>query len=118
MQRSAWLAIGATTGALIAQIGAPVLVQLAAAALLGASAALIARRRPAAAALAAGVTLILLRGALGTVAVPATQTDLATEGGSHEAVVLSIGTPGGGIQVGGQHHPTPGRRYVGDRLWS
>ena len=98
MQRSAWLAIGATTGALIAQIGAPVLVQLAAAALLGASAALIARRRPAAAALAAGVTLILLRGALGTVAVPATQTDLATEGGSHEAVVLSIGTPGGGIQ--------------------
>jgi competence protein ComEC len=100
MQRSAWLAIGAATGALVLQVRAPLLVQLAGAAIAGATAAaaVIAWRRPAAAAFAAGVTVIVLRGTLGTVAVPATQIDLAREGGSHEAVVLSIGTPGGGLQ--------------------
>src|SRR5688572_22170144 len=98
MQRSAWLAVGAVTGALALQTGTPPLLALAGAALAGATASAIARCRPAAAALAAGVTLILLRGLIGAVAVAPAGSDIAPDRGSHEAIVLSIGTPGDGLQ--------------------
>src|SRR5688572_16223063 len=98
MQRSAWLAVGAVAGALTLQTGTPPLLALVGAALAGATAAAITRRRPAAAALAAGVTLILLRAVIGELAAPPAQSDIAPDRGSHEAIVLSIGTPGDGLQ--------------------
>ncbi|HUP83990.1 MAG TPA: DNA internalization-related competence protein ComEC/Rec2 [Candidatus Limnocylindria bacterium] len=97
MQRSAWLAIGAVCGALICGASPPPALQLIAVPLVVAMGAGL-RRRPAAAALCLGLALILLRSGAGAVvaAPPDKSTDIA--GGSHEALVLSIGTPGDGMQ--------------------
>lgn len=98
MQRSAWLAIGAVCGALIAGVGMPVVVELIAVVGAAASATALRHRRVSAAALLVGAGLILLRAVIGGLgAAPADQSaELAR--GAHTAVVLSIGTPGEGMQ--------------------
>jgi competence protein ComEC len=107
MPRAGWLALGAIGGALLAiEVGSPALDVLAAglAAAVGAVALVI--RRPQVAALAIAGALILGRAAaVGFLAPPlpvapedgaATAASGATS--EHSAVVLSVGTPGGGLQ--------------------
>lgn len=98
MGRSAWLALGAVGGALATQAGAPLAWQLIAAATAVGIAAAVAHRRTAVAALAAGIALVLLRGAVGGLATPPGTPVSAPAGDAHQAVVLSVGTPGGGLQ--------------------
>lgn len=97
MKRSAWLAIGAVCGALIVEAGLPLAGVLAATAAASAI-ALAGRSRPAVAALSIGLALVLLRGAAGVVFQPPTDGSVVVRGSSHQAVVLSIGTPGDGLQ--------------------
>jgi competence protein ComEC len=98
MQRSAWLATGAVAGAVTTQIGLPVAVELGVVAVAALVAAVVARRRPAGAALAAGVALILLRALVGSLAATPNAPAVTPGSGEHEAVVLSVGTPGDGLQ--------------------
>ncbi|MEP7360594.1 MAG: ComEC/Rec2 family competence protein [Chloroflexota bacterium] len=97
MKRSSWLAIGAVIGALVVEAALPVSLELGVA-LLAVIAAVLGRRRPAVAALAIGIALLLLRGAVGSLGSPSATESVAPTGSSHEAVVLSVGTPGGGQQ--------------------
>jgi hypothetical protein len=109
MQRSAWLAIGAVCGALVAGVGLPVTVELIAVPAAIALAVGI-RRQPAAAALSIGVTLILLRAAIGSFGAAPTEQSMDLAGGEHEALVLSIGTPGDGLQRAVLELRPPGAR--------
>jgi len=97
MKRSAWLAVGAALAALAAQAGAPLPVEISCVA-FAAVAVAGARRRPAVAALSAGIALVLLSAAVGSVTAPPPGEAAAPESGRHEAVVLSVGTPGDGLQ--------------------
>ncbi|MEO8625110.1 MAG: ComEC/Rec2 family competence protein [Candidatus Limnocylindrales bacterium] len=97
MKRSVWVAIGAVCGALIAAMGLPLPFVLAG--LVGAVAtALLGRSRPAVAALSFGIALVVLRGAVGFAVQAPVDTSVGVTSSTHEAVVLSIGTPGDGLQ--------------------
>jgi len=111
MQRSAWLAIGAVLGAVTVQVGLPVVLELGALA-VAAFAIAVGRSKPAIAALSAGVALILLRALLGSLAAAPTAPAATPGSGEHEAVVLSVGTPGDGLQraVLELRPPDPGQR--------
>lgn len=97
MKRSAWLAIGAVCGALIVEAGLPFAAVLAATVAAGVL-AFIGRSRPAVAALTIGLALVLLRAAVGAAVQPPSDGSVVVSGSTHEAVVLSIGTPGDGLQ--------------------
>ncbi|MEA2677024.1 MAG: competence protein ComEC [Chloroflexota bacterium] len=98
MQRGAWLALGAVGGALTIQSGVPLALQVTGAALAVVAAAAAGSRRPAAAAMAAGIALILLRGSIGAISGGSSAIVEAPGRGTHDAVVLSIGTPTDGLQ--------------------
>jgi len=97
MKRSAWLAVGAVLAALGLQLAPALPVVVGGAVAVGMAIGL-ARRHVALAAASAGVALVLARGVVGIALEPATGAALAPTGGQHTAVVLSIGTPGGGLQ--------------------
>ena len=97
MKRSAWLAIGAVCGALVVEAGLPASFEVGGA-LIAVIAALAARRRPVVAAVAVGLVLVLLRGAIGAVGQGPAGQSVVPGSGEHEAVVLSVGTPGDGLQ--------------------
>ncbi|MDL2334950.1 MAG: ComEC/Rec2 family competence protein, partial [Chloroflexota bacterium] len=89
--------INKAVGALIIEAGLPFAAVLAATAAAGVL-ALAGRSRAAVAALSVGLVLVLLRGLVGVALKPPIDGSVVVSGSTHEAVVLSIGTPGDGLQ--------------------
>ncbi len=98
MKRSAWLAVGAALAALGIQAGAPLPIVIAGCAIALVVALGGARRQATVAAVSVGVALVFLRASVGTILAPPASQTVAPQDGGHEAVVLSVGTPGGGLQ--------------------
>jgi competence protein ComEC len=106
VKRTSWAALGAVCAALLATSSVAdvrlVLVALAAICVLGCLARIARRGRAAVVVpVAVGAALVLTRavGALVVAPAPVQQSDIATTSGSrHTAVVLSLGTPDGGLQ--------------------
>lgn len=107
MPRAGWLALGAVCGALLAtQLALPALEAVAAGAVIAVGAAALLSRRPPLAALAIAAALILGRSAVGGLLAPPMpapppeelQTEAAQATAEHDALVLSVGTPNGGLQ--------------------
>ena len=109
MKRAGWLAIGTVLAALGLQADLPLLAVVALAGLCAAMATALGfartdggSRRVALLAVAVGVSLVLIRAAVGMALVPPAVAVVA--GGSvpgaaeHQATVLSVGTPSGGLQ--------------------
>jgi competence protein ComEC len=97
MKRTAWLAIGAVVAALALEAGAPAVAVFTGLPVIAVLAALI-RRHTAAAALCAGIVLVLLRSAVGSVLTTQAGESADPVASRHEAVVVSVGTPGDGLQ--------------------
>ena len=108
MGRTSWLALGAVAGALAVEYAPSLLVPLAAAScaigagfLVAGARPLESARRAAALALVAGLLLICGRAGVGMTVPPTQQDPIGVENASgfeHEAVVLSVSTPSGGLQ--------------------
>lgn len=107
MPRAGWLALGAVCGALLAtQLALPALEAVAAGAVIAVGAAALLSRRPPLAALAIAAALILGRSAVGGFLGPPMpaqppqepQAEAKQATAEYDALVISVGTPDGGLQ--------------------